>query len=109
MNRNYELVVVLDPDVSTEEQENLLAKIKKTISDGEGKISTLKDWGKKEFTFPIAKKRSGFYHVLNFSFPVSSTSSLKQRLNLEEKIVRYLLITNEGRVKPVADNKAKTK
>lgn len=97
MNRNYELVVILDPDVVAKEQEELLSKIKKIISDSEGQVIAVKDWGKKEFTYPISKRKAGLYHVINFSLPASTTLSLKQKLSSEEGILRYLLIVDEGK------------
>lgn len=97
MNRNYELVVILDADLKTEDQDNSLSKIKKIISDSDGKIITVKEWGKKEFTYPIAKKRAGIYHIFNFSLSTSGTPSLKQKISMEESILRYLLIAKDGK------------
>jgi len=97
MDRNYELVVILDPELKTEEQEKLLSKIKKLISTGEGKISELKEWGKKELAYRIAKKTNGIFCLLFFSAPVASISSLKQKLQLEEKILRFLVVVADER------------
>ncbi|MBU2577460.1 30S ribosomal protein S6 [Patescibacteria group bacterium] len=95
MNRNYELVVILDLDEKGEEQEKLLSKIKKYITDAEGKIEKEKDWGKKELAYPINKKGAGVFHIFNFSAPSGSVLSFRQRMQLEEKVLRYLLIASE--------------
>lgn len=95
MNRNYELVVILDPEMKAEEQEKLLAKIKKFIIDAEGEISTSKEWGKKELVFPIAKRGEGVFHLINLTASTTFIPSLRQKLTLEEKILRFLLVVEE--------------
>ncbi|PIV00873.1 30S ribosomal protein S6 [Candidatus Shapirobacteria bacterium CG03_land_8_20_14_0_80_39_12] len=96
MTKTYELVVILDPELKTEEQEKLLAKIKKIITDLEGKVSSTKEWGKKDLSYSIAKKKSGVFYILNIEIPPAGVVSLRQKLSLEEKILRYLLVVKEA-------------
>ena len=106
MNRNYELVVILDPELKDEEQEKLLNKIKDQIAEAEGKVLETKKWGRKELAFPISKKTAGVYYLLNFSASVSSILSLRQKLQLEDKILRFLMVIEEkGGVSPEAAKK----
>lgn len=97
---SYELVVILDPEQNVEEQEKLLTKITNLISETKGKISKIDNWGKKELAYPISKKRSGIFCVLEFTVPERITSSFKQKLQLEEKILRFLLIVTKGQNPP---------
>lgn len=92
MNRNYELVVILDPELKDEEQEKLLEKIKKFISNFEGKISQEKKWGSKELAYPVFKRKTGIFYWFLFSLPSEKTSALKQKIVLEESVLRYLLV-----------------
>jgi len=95
MTRNYDLVVILDPEIKAEEQEKLLSKIKKFITDAEGKVSEVKEWGKKQLTYLISKKETGLFVELNLSLPSESAPFLRQKLQTEEKILRYLLVVEE--------------
>lgn len=95
MTRNYDLVVILDPEIKAEEQEKLLSKIKKFISDAEGKILEVKEWGKKQLAYPVSKKETGLFVEFSFSFPSQSAPFLRQKLQTEEKILRYLLVVEE--------------
>ncbi len=90
------MVVILDPELKAEEQEKLLTKIKKIITDLEGKISSTKEWGKKDFSYPIIKRKSGIFYILNLEAPSAGVTSLRQKLTLEEKILRYLLVVKEA-------------
>lgn len=95
MERKYDLVVILDPEIAAEEQEKLLSKIKKFILDAEGKVSEVKEWGKRQLTYPISKKEVGLFVEINFSLPSQSAPFLRQKLQVEEKILRYLLVVEE--------------
>ena len=95
MKRNYELVVILDSEIKTEEQEETISRVKKIISNIKGEMVSTKDWGKKEFTYPIGKKLSGVYFLFEFTAEPETVTSVKQKLQLEEKIIRYLLVNIE--------------
>ena len=100
MNKNYELVVILDPENSAEEQEKLLSKIKKVITDAEGKVSEAKEWGKKEFAYPIKKRRMGFFWLLTLDLPPEKVSPLRQKLSVEDKVLRYLMVNKQDKARP---------
>ncbi len=95
MTRNYDLVVILDPELKDEEQEKLLAKIKKIISDSEGKISETKQWGKRVLAYRVSKRDSGFFVEFKFTAPANLLSSIRQKIKIEEQVLRYLLVVEE--------------
>lgn len=95
MIRNYDLVVILDPEITAEEQEKLLSKIKKFITDAEGKVSEVKEWGKKQLAYLISKKETGLFVELKVALASESAPFLRQKLQTEEKILRYLLVVEE--------------
>lgn len=97
MDRNYELVVILDPDLKAEEQDKLVNKIKKTITSEEVSASKIKvkELGKKNLQYPLRKKTMGTFLVFEFIQPANLVASIKQKLQLEENILRFLLVVNE--------------
>jgi len=99
MKRNYELVVILSSEIKAEEQEETVSRIKKIISNVKGELSSTKDWGKKEFAYPINKKTSGVYLLFEYEAEPQTVFSVKQKLQLEEKIIRYLLTVVEEKAK----------
>lgn len=93
--RDYELTLVVDPDLTSEKQKKLVAKTQKIITDLKGKISKTEDWGKKELTYPIKKKTLGYYFFLETKLPEKGPAEIEKKLKLEEGIIRYLLIRSE--------------
>lgn len=93
--RDYELVLVIDPEVSGEDQKKLVSKTKKIIEGLKGKVEKTDEWGKRELAYPIKKKNLGYYFLLAIKLPATAPVQIENKLKLEEKIIRYLLVKKE--------------
>lgn len=93
--RDYELVLVIDPDLAEGDQKKEIAKVKKIIKELKGKVEKTDEWGKRELAYPIKKKNMGYYFLLAIKLPVSTPTQVENKLKLEEKIIRYLLVKKE--------------
>lgn len=94
--RDYELTLVVGPDLTSENQKELLAKIKKIVSDLKGEVKESKDWGKKELAYPIKKTHFGCFFLWLISLREETVDQLDKKIRLEENIIRYLLVRAEG-------------
>ena len=90
--RDYELTLIVDPDLTSEKQKKLQEKIKKVITDLKGEVKKVAEWGKKELTYPIKKKDVGYYFLWNLKLSSKAASKLESKLKLEEGLMRYLLV-----------------
>jgi small subunit ribosomal protein S6 len=90
--RDYELTLIVDPDLTSEKQKKLQEKIKKIIADLKGEVKKTTEWGKKELAYPIKKKDMGYYFLWNIKLPSSAAFALESKLKLEEGLMRYLLV-----------------
>ncbi len=93
--RDYELVLVIDPDLTGADQKKLVSKVKKIIEELKGKVEKTDEWGKREFVYPIKKKDLGYYFLLVMKLPSTAPTQVENKLKLEEKIIRYLLVKKE--------------
>ena len=90
--RQYELMVILDPE--TEERsvgttmERYLAVIKK---DG-GTVDNVDIWGRRRLAYDIKKKSEGIDTVVNFTAEPATAQELDRQLNLNESIMRTKLL-----------------
>lgn len=91
MKRNYQLVVIFEPEVKAEEKEKLLQNIKKIISE-KGKVKEEKEWGKKELAYPIRKQRMGIFYWFSFEGEPMVLVNLNKKLKIEDKILRFLIV-----------------
>lgn len=93
--KDYELTLVIDPDLTSANQKKLITKIKKIITDLKGKVEKTNEWGRKELAYPIKKKSVGYYFLLEIKLPEKLPAEVDKKLRLEEGVIRYLLVKKE--------------
>lgn len=95
--RNYELVLVLSPDLTPQLIKTEISKIKKLVEGFGGKSKEVVEWGKKEFAYPIKKKLNGFYLFWELELPPGDVGEIEKNLKAQETILRFLLIRKGGK------------
>ncbi|MFH1504422.1 MAG: 30S ribosomal protein S6 [Candidatus Omnitrophota bacterium] len=103
MKRNYESMVILKPDLGSEEHEEIFAKIIKKIESSEGKVSASKIWAKEKNFCYLLRERGGekkkyykgCYWLINFSLDGPALPGLKEVMRLEERILRNIILNKE--------------
>jgi ribosomal protein S6 len=88
----YELTVVIAGKSTPAKKKSVKASIEKLIKTFKGKIEKHDDWGEIELAYPIMKNDSGSFMHFVVELEGNSSSLLIQKLNLEEEILRYLLV-----------------
>ena len=95
MDHTYELVVVTGADGSDTARKNQIDEIKKLISEDKSEVKDVQDWGKKELAYPIQKQSYGYYSLITFKGNPNTPQTIKSKLNLNEKILRYMVVRKE--------------
>lgn len=90
--RNYELMILFDPNLPDEDKTTLLNKIRNTITANQGKVVKTDQWGKRKLAYPIKKFQEAIYVIVYFNLEPGSIANLESSIKFEEKIIRYLLI-----------------
>lgn len=92
---NYELTVVLSGNTTAAKKKNAQEAIAKIVKIIGGKVGKVEEWGKKELAYDIAKNDSGIFLHYNLELEGEAVKMLPQKFNLEENIIRYLLVRKE--------------
>ena len=87
---NYELMVVFTPVLSEEEYKNAQKKFEALVKDNGGEVTHSNPWGLKSLAYPIAKKTTGLYWVMEYSAPTSFNEKLKIQLLRDESVMRHM-------------------
>ena len=87
---NYELIVIFTPVLSEEDYKAAQKKFATLITDNGGEIVHTKPWGLKSLAYPIAKKTTGLYWVLEYTAPSSFNEKLKIQLLRDESVLRHM-------------------
>ena len=103
MERIYESMLILQPDLKDEERENIFQKIIKAIEGLEGEVPLSKVWAKSRDLCYIIRSRGaekkkhnkGLYWLINFTLDTQKISELKETIRLEERILRSIIFRKE--------------
>lgn len=91
--QQYETVIILTPLLSEEAVKEVLAKFTKLIKDNGAEIIHEDSWGLKKLAYPIQKKTTGYYHLIEFKAPGEFINKLEVEYKRDERIMRFLTVS----------------
>jgi len=94
--RDYELLLVISPEVAEEEFEAILGNISQLITGRGGVISDTEQWGKRKLAYPIKRFVEGNYVLTKFKSKPEIGKELEANLRISEEVLRHLLIKLGG-------------
>jgi len=92
MTNRYETVFILTPVLSEEQAKETVAKFKDLLKGGGAKIHYEEDWGLRKLAYPIQKKSTGFYHLLEFESEGSVIADMELAFRRDERVIRFLTV-----------------
>jgi small subunit ribosomal protein S6 len=90
--RRYELMVILDPDVTEQQHKKNVDALKSLLDQHKGKIVHEEEWGKRELAYSIKKKTYGFYVIFDFDGEPAEMPELGNQLRITPYVLRHLVI-----------------
>jgi len=90
--QQYETVIILTPLLSEEVSKEAIAKFRNLLTEGGAEIVHEDNWGLKKLAYPIDKKTTGFYHLIEFKAPGELISKLEVEYKRDERVMRFLTI-----------------
>ena len=103
MNR-YEMIYIIDTDLEETARKELIEKVSALIEKNGGEIEKVDEtWGKRRLAYAIDYKTEGWYVLVNFKAPVELPRELERNLQINENVLRYLvikLVEKKASVKP---------
>lgn len=92
MEKRYETVFILTPVLSEDQAKEAAKKFKKVLTDLGAKIVHEENWGLKKLAYPIQKKSTGFYHLVEFTGKGTEITELEVQFKRDERVLRFLTI-----------------
>ncbi|MBP6624130.1 MAG: 30S ribosomal protein S6 [Chitinophagaceae bacterium] len=88
---SYELMVIFTPVLSNEEFKAATKNLKKFVTDNSGECIGEDAWGLKSFAYPIDKKTTGLYYVMEYKAEGSLNAKFTIQMNRDESIMRFMI------------------
>ncbi|MDE0572154.1 30S ribosomal protein S6 [Demequina sp. B12] len=95
--RQYEMMVILDPEVDERTVQPSLDKYLNVVTTDKGTVDNVDIWGRRRLAYPIKKKNDGIYAVINFTAESATAKELERQLGLNETILRTKLLRPDAK------------
>ncbi|UGQ08896.1 30S ribosomal protein S6 [Yinghuangia sp. ASG 101] len=95
--RNYELMVILDPDLEERAVSPLLEQFLNVVRNGGGKVEKIDTWGRRRLSYEIKKKSEGIYAVVDLAAEPAVIKELDRQMNLNESVMRTKVLRPDQR------------
>ena len=90
MLNHYETVFIATPVLSDAKIKETVQKFKSLIESDGGEVVSEEDWGLRKLAYPIQKKSTGFYYLLDFKAEGTFVNKLETEYRRDERIIRFL-------------------
>ena len=91
----YETVFILTPVLSDDQMKEAVGKFKTLLTDNGAEILNEENWGLKKLAYPIEKKSTGFYQLIEFKAEPTVIDKLEVNFRRDERVIRYLTVKME--------------
>ena len=90
MLNQYETVFILTPVLSDTQMKEAVQKFKDLVLQNGGEIVNEENWGLRKLAYPIQKKTTGFYCLLEFKAEPTFVETLETAYRRDERVIRFL-------------------
>ncbi|MBQ0121368.1 MAG: 30S ribosomal protein S6 [Bacteroidales bacterium] len=91
---HYETVFILTPVLSDVQMKEAVEKFKTVLTDNGAAIVNEENWGLRKLAYPIDKKTTGFYTLIEFDAEPTIVAKLETAYRRDEKVIRFLTFRN---------------
>jgi small subunit ribosomal protein S6 len=95
MLNQYETVFIMTPVLSEEQMKETVEKYQKFLISKEAEIVHEDNWGLRKLAYPIQKKSTGFYHLIEFKAEPEIIREWEVTFKRDERILRFLTVALE--------------
>ncbi len=95
MMNQYETVFIMTPVLSDQQMKETVEKFKGILTAAGAEIINEEEWGLKSMAYPIQKKSTGFYELIEFKAEPTVIAKLEVAFRRDERVIRYITVKNE--------------
>jgi small subunit ribosomal protein S6 len=106
MNRTYEIMFIVRPDVEEAEIDKLIEGFSANVTNGGGEVKTVEKMGRRRLAYTVRKFNDGFYILLTIAAAGSLISEIERRLRVSEQVIKFITVRMDEEEKRLAKVKA---
>ena len=93
--KNYEIMFILSTQLTDEEKQAGVKLVEDTLAKAGAVEIKTEVWGERKLAYPIKKKENGYYVLTTFQIDGIKLAEVEARLNIEESILKYMIVKND--------------
>ena len=90
MNTEYEILLMLDPELPEERQEEILRRTRELVEQGGGTWDRHDPWGRRKLAYEIGHKDEGVYHLIEFTAEPATLDEASRILKITDGVMRHM-------------------
>ena len=90
--RRYETFVILDPDISQEERDPAVERVKELITQMEGFLVFVDVWGDRKLAYEIKKKQRGYYVRFDYCGSAPLVNEIERFCRIDDRALKYMTV-----------------
>ena len=106
MNRSYEIMFIVRPDVEEADLDKLIEGFQKNVTDGGGEVKTTEKMGRRRLAYTVRKFNDGFYVLLTILAEGKLITEIERRLRVSEPVIKFITVRMDEEEKRLAKIKA---
>jgi small subunit ribosomal protein S6 len=113
MNRTYELMFIVRPDMTEEDQDKLISTLETAVTSSGGAVKSTEKMGKRRLAYIVRRFHDGLFILLTFEGSGGLVHELERRLRVTEPVIKFLSVRIDeeqkrlDKIKAIKDSKKK--
>ena len=92
MNRNYELMFIVRPDLTDEDVDKVISTIEAQATSAGATVKSVDRMGKRRLAYLVRNFNDGLYILFNLEGPGSAISEVERRLRVTEPVIKFITV-----------------
>lgn len=112
MNRKYELMFIVRPDMVEEDLSKLISTLESSVTSSDG-IAKSEVWGKRRLAYRVGKFNDGIFVLMMIEATGAVVHEVERRLRVTEPVIKFLTVRTDeelkrlDKIKKIRDSKKK--
>ncbi|HZP25272.1 MAG TPA: 30S ribosomal protein S6 [Terriglobales bacterium] len=106
MQRTYELMFILRPDMPEEEQDKLISTVEAQVGNAGGSVKNMERMGKRRLAYIVRKFQDGIYIMMTLEGEGGMVKEVERRLRVTEPVIKFMTVRVDEEQKRLAKVKA---
>jgi len=113
MNRTYELMFIVRPDMVEEDQDKLISTLETAVTSSGGVVKSVEKMGKRRLAYIVRRFHDGLFILLTFEGSGGLVHELERRLRVTEPVIKFLSVRIDeeqkrlDKIKAIKDSRRK--